>query len=114
MRTVSDATLLVVDGPRGPYYAIMQNATGTVLTERTEQAAASLANDKDMVIVERREVSHAELLRLMNDRYDRRPPHPAADHPTAGTDAEHPAPSMGLSGAGRTWMGYEQGTHGRP
>lgn len=107
MRTLTDATLLVVNGPRGPYYAILENETGAVLTERTEHAAAAMANEKDMVIVDRREVSHAELLRMMASRYDRGTKRPAADHPLSAADGGEPAPSMGLAGATRTWLGQE-------
>ena len=65
MRTVTDATLYVVKGPRGPYYAIRENESGAVVTEGTEQAAAALANEKDLVLVERREISHEDLLKML-------------------------------------------------
>jgi hypothetical protein len=72
MRTLTDATLFVVDGPRGAYFAIRENETGTVLTERTELAAASLANEKDMIIVDRREIGHAELLAMLGSQCEER------------------------------------------
>jgi hypothetical protein len=65
MRTVIDATLYVVKGPKGPYYAIRENDSGLVVTERTEQAAAALANEKDMIVVDRREISHEELVKIL-------------------------------------------------
>jgi len=65
MRTVIDATLYVVKGPKGPYCAIRENDSGLVVTERTEQAAAALANEKDMIVVDRREISHDELLKML-------------------------------------------------
>lgn len=72
MRTLTDATLLTVNGPRGAYFAIQDNDTGMVLTERTEQAAAALADEKDMLIVERRRVTHEELLAMTNSRCEER------------------------------------------
>jgi hypothetical protein len=106
MKTLSDATLLVVNGPRGPYYALLDNESGAVLTERTEHAAAALANEKDMVIVDRREVTHAELLKMMAARYDP-VERPAADQPMPTGDAAGPAPAMGLAGPRRSWLGQE-------
>lgn len=64
MRTLTNATMFVVNGPRGAYYALRDDDAGTIVTERTEQAAAALANEKDMLIVDRREISHAELLKM--------------------------------------------------
>lgn len=107
MKTLIDATLLVVNGPRGAYYAILDNESGAVLTERTEHAAAALANEKDMVIVDRKEISHAELLRIMAARYDRLDEKPAADQPTAPSGTTKPPPTMGLTGATRNWLGQE-------
>ncbi|HEY2586314.1 MAG TPA: hypothetical protein VGI81_11175 [Tepidisphaeraceae bacterium] len=107
MKTLTDATLLVVSGPRGAYFAILDNESGTVLTERTEHAAAALANEKDMVIVDRREIGHAELLRMMAARYDRMDDKPAADQPADGSEPAKPAPTMGLAGAARNWLGQE-------
>ena len=104
MRTLTDATLLVVNGPRGAYFAILDNESGAVLTERTEHAAAALANEKDMVIVDRREVSHAELLKMMAARYER-VERPMADQPLPTGDAAGPAPAMGLAGPRRSWLG---------
>jgi hypothetical protein len=69
MRTLTDATLFVVDGPRGAYFAVRENETGAVLTERTETAAMSMANEKDLLVVDRREIGHAEMLALMASRY---------------------------------------------
>jgi hypothetical protein len=68
MRTITDATLYVVNGPRGPYYALRDNDSGQIITERTEQAAATVANEKDMVIVERLEISHPKMLAMMGGR----------------------------------------------
>jgi hypothetical protein len=68
MRTLTDATMFVVKGPHGPYYALQDNDSGVVVTERTEQAAAALANEKDMLIVDRREITHAELLKMTGMR----------------------------------------------
>ena len=108
MKTLTDATLLVVNGPRGAYFAILDNESGSVLTERTEHAAAALANEKDMVIVDRREISHAELLRMMAARYDRDPEgRAAADQSAGGGEAAKPAPTMGLAGSARTWLGQD-------
>ena len=70
MRTLTDATLFTVNGPRGCYYAVRSHDSGTVLTERTESAAAALANEKDLLIVDQREISHAELLEMMAARAD--------------------------------------------
>lgn len=64
MRTLTDATLYVVDGPHGPYYAIRDNESGRIVTERTEQAAARIANQTDMVIVDRVHITHAKLLAM--------------------------------------------------
>lgn len=64
MRTLTDATLYTVHGPRGSYYAVRNHDTGAVLTERTRSAAAGLANEQDLVIVDQREISHAELLEM--------------------------------------------------
>lgn len=64
MRTLTNATMFVVTGPRGAYYALRDDDSGAIITERTEQAAAALANDKDMLIVDRRDISHAELLKM--------------------------------------------------
>ena len=68
MRTLTDATLFTVNGPRGCYYAIRNHVTGAVLTERTDSAAAALANENDLVIAEQREISHAELLEMLSAR----------------------------------------------
>ena len=68
MRTLTDATLFTVNGPRGSYYAVRNHDTGTIVTERTESAAASLANEQDLLIVDQREISHAELLDMMAAR----------------------------------------------
>jgi hypothetical protein len=108
MRTLTDATLLVVNGPRGAYFAILDNESGAVLTERTEHAAAALANEKDMLIVDRREISHAELLRMMAARYDDQvAARPTADQPQRGGDSPKTAPTMGLAPTARTWLGQE-------
>ena len=64
MTTVTDAILYVVNGAKGCYYAIHETDTGAVLTARTEQEAAKLANDKDMIIVDRREITHTKLLSM--------------------------------------------------
>ena len=64
MRTLTNATMFVVNGPRGAYYALRDDDSGTIVTARTEQAAAALANDKDMLIADRREISQAELLKM--------------------------------------------------
>jgi hypothetical protein len=68
MKTLTDATLYIVNGPRGPYYAVHERETGAVLTERTESAAMALANEKDMLIVDRQEISHAGILEVMAQR----------------------------------------------
>jgi hypothetical protein len=65
MRTLTNATMFVVNGSLGAYFALRDDDSGEVLTERTEKAAAALANVKDMLIVDRREISHAELLKMM-------------------------------------------------
>ena len=72
MRTLTDATLFVVKGPRGAYFAVRENETGAVVTERTEMAAMSVANEKDLLVVDRREIGHSELLALMASRYEER------------------------------------------
>jgi hypothetical protein len=41
-----------------------------VITERTEHAAAVLANEKDLVIVDRREISHDQLLVMISSRFE--------------------------------------------
>lgn len=68
MRTLTDATLFTVNGPHGCYYALRNHDTGAVMTERTESAAAALANEHDLVIAEQRIVSHAQLLEMMESR----------------------------------------------
>lgn len=68
MRTLTDATMFVVNGPRGMCYALQDNDTGVIVVEDTEQAAAALANEKDMLIVDRREISHAELQKMLGKR----------------------------------------------
>lgn len=68
MKTLTDATLYIVNGPRGPYYAVHEHETGAVLTERTESAAIALANEKDLLIVDRQQISHAGMLELMAAR----------------------------------------------
>lgn len=68
MRTVTDATLYIVNGPHGPYFAIRDNDSGEIITERTEQAAAVIANEKDMLIVDRIEITHAKLLAVSGFR----------------------------------------------
>jgi len=65
MRTVTDATLYVVKGPRGPYYAIVENDSGEVIKEATEQAAAAIANERDLILVDRREITHDELTAML-------------------------------------------------
>lgn len=64
MRSLTNATMFVVNGPRGAYYALRDDDSGTIVTEGTEQAAAAVANEKDMLIVDRREISHADLLKM--------------------------------------------------
>lgn len=73
MKTLTDATLYTVNGPRGTYYAIRDHDTGTVLTEGTESAAAAVANEKDLVIVDQLQIGHAELLKLMAARWQSEP-----------------------------------------
>lgn len=68
MRTLTDATMFVVDGPRGVSYALQDNDTGDIIVEDTEQAAAAQANEKDMLIVDRRQISHGELQKLLGKR----------------------------------------------
>ena len=68
MKTLINATLFVVKGPKGPYYAICDQDSGAVFTERTEQAAITRANEMDMILVDRQEVSHAEMLKLTAER----------------------------------------------
>jgi len=81
MRTITDATLYIVKGPRGPYYAVRENATGMVLTERTEHAAMAMAHERDMVISDRVEISHADLLAMMVERCKDSPGLPGGDQP---------------------------------
>ena len=68
MRTLSDATLYTVNGPRGTYWAIRCQETGAVWTERTESAAAALADEHDLIVVNREDISHAMLLEMMAER----------------------------------------------
>ena len=68
MRTLTDATLYTVNGPRGSYFAVRNHDSGSVLTERTESAAAALANEQDLLIVDQCEISHAQLLEMMAAR----------------------------------------------
>ena len=99
MRTITDATLYTVKGPRGAYYAIREKETGMVLTERTEQAAMAMANERDMIISDRQEISHADLLAMMADRCKDSAPESQADQPHPGT-SEKPATSAHASGFG--------------
>ena len=69
MRTITDATLYTVTGPRGTYYALRDHDSGTILTERTPSAAIALANEKDLIVVERLEIEHAELLEMVSTQY---------------------------------------------
>ena len=84
MRTLKDATLFTVSGPRGTYFAVRDQESGAVLTERTESAAAAMADERDLLIVDRREISHAELIGMMASRAaqgtDARPQEPVAAH----------------------------------
>ena len=80
MRTLTDATLFTVNGPRGCYFAVRNHDTGVILTERTESAAAGLANESDLVIVDQREISHAELLEMTAARCADDAPTPPAVH----------------------------------
>lgn len=68
MRTLTDATLYTVTGPRATYYALRIHDTGAILTERTESAAAAIANEQDLVIVDQLQITHAELLDMMAAR----------------------------------------------
>jgi len=68
MKTLTDATLYTVAGPRGTYFAVRSHDTGAILTERTEAAAAAMANEQDFVIVDQLEITHAELLEMMSAR----------------------------------------------
>jgi hypothetical protein len=68
MKTLINATLFVVKGPKGPYYAICDQDSGAVFTESTEQAAVTRANEMDMILVDRQEVGHAEMLKLTSER----------------------------------------------
>lgn len=68
MRTLTDATLYTVNGPRGAYYAVRNHDTGAVFTEPTESAAAAVANEQDLVIVDTITVSHSELLSIISSR----------------------------------------------
>jgi hypothetical protein len=105
MRTLTDATLFTVNGPRGCYYAVRSHDTGTVLTERTESAAAALANEKDLLIVEQREISHAELLEMMAARAEE------GGVATQGSPTDHPASAgehrPGLLGFARRILHHE-------
>jgi len=69
MKTLTDATFYTVTGPTGTYYAVRDHDTGAVLTERTETGAAALANEKDLLIVERGIIDHARLMQMMASRF---------------------------------------------
>lgn len=105
MRTLTDATLFTVNGPRGCYYAIRNHDSGAVLTERTESAAAALANEKDLLIVEQRQISHAELLEMMAARVQ---DGSAAAHDPHADPAASPADHRpGLLGFARRILHHE-------
>ena len=96
MRTLTDATLFTVNGPRGCYYAVRNHDTGAVLTERTESAAA-LANEKDLLIVEQREIGHAELLEMMASRAEGSAATDTAHLSHAAPTTEHRPGLLGLA-----------------
>ena len=68
MRTITDATLYTVTGPRTTYYALRNHDTGAIQTERTEAAAAAIANEQDFVIVDQVQITHGKLLEMMAAR----------------------------------------------
>jgi hypothetical protein len=113
MRTVTDATLYIVKGPKGSYCAIRENDTGMVITERTEHAAAVLASSKDMIIVDRREISHDQLLAMMASNCG--DPQSAFDcdqlQMTAGDHGASQIHSSGLPGFARKSPGGDSQSH---
>jgi len=64
MRTLCDATLYTVIDPRGTYYAIRDHDSGMVWTRPTESAAAMLANENNLVIVEQAMIQHDKLMEM--------------------------------------------------
>ena len=69
MRTLCDATLYTVIDPRGTYYAIRNHDTGMVWTKPTESAAAALANEHNLVIVEQEMIQHDKLMKLTSEQH---------------------------------------------
>ncbi|HXE54537.1 MAG TPA: hypothetical protein VN541_16060 [Tepidisphaeraceae bacterium] len=65
MRTLTDATLYTVNGPMGTYFAVRNHETGCIHTEQTKSAAAKIANEQDLLIVDTGEIDHSELLKMM-------------------------------------------------
>ena len=57
--------LYTVRGPRAVYYALRNEETGRVWTERTELAARDQANELAITIVNEAEITQDELVRLM-------------------------------------------------
>ena len=98
MRTISDATLYTVIGPRGTHYAVRNHDTGEIWTERTELAAAALGNEHNLVIVEREEIPHHKLLDMMAAR--------AQEEQTVGAGAGGDSPGGGLSGLVRRFVSH--------
>lgn len=84
MRTLTDATLYTVSSLRGTYFALLDHDSGCILTEPTETAAAALANQRDLVIVDQVQITEDKLRKLMVSRY-------GEVHSSAPADVKSPA-----------------------
>jgi len=110
----SQAKLYEVEGQHGTVYvyALHDSQTGMLWTERTEKAARSLAQEKQLTIIEQLTISRRELLRLMGQEPIEEPLAP----PTrSGTLRHEPqaAPSANQAPAGGSWAGCKVVTGGQ-
>lgn len=81
---MTPATLYTVNGPRGVYYAVRNNLTGKIFTERTDVNARQQAEEEGLAIVADARVTHMQLLDLMA------PQTPHAPQPQAPAAPEGP------------------------
>lgn len=105
----SKATLYEVQGAHGTVYvyAIHDAETGMLWTERSTQAARSLAREKGLTIVAEETITRTQLLRLMGQEVEETPaPEPQQTKPEPPKAQVLPVTSVNQpQGLGNTWLG---------
>ena len=110
----SKATLYEVQGAHGTVYvyAIRDSESGMLWTERSEQAARSLAREKGLTISAQENITRTQLLRLMGQEVEETPaPQPEQPKPQQQSSPQPKAQVLPVTsgnepkGLGNTWFG---------